>query len=216
MTTDRVRVEACVTTVLEARTAVVAGAHRVELCRELETGGLTPGLDLLVRVRSAVAVPVFAMVRPVGGPFLVGAAGAERMLRDASACVEAGADGLVAGALDGDDEVDAGLMRELVAVAAGRPVTFHRAFDQTPHPLRALERLVNLGVARILTSGGPESAWAGRHGLRDLVRASGGRVSVVAGGSVRADHVARLIDETGVGEVHARAEAVPDLVRALG
>ena len=65
-----VLVEACVTTVEEAVACAAAGAHRLELCRELEVGGLTPDLAVLEQVKSAVEVPVFAMARPRGGPFV--------------------------------------------------------------------------------------------------------------------------------------------------
>ena len=210
-----VRVEGCVTTVAEAEAAVAAGADRIELCRDLETGGLTPRPDVLARVRTTVSVPVFTMVRPVAGPFTVNADTRTRMLHDASRCLEAGADGLVVGALRADGEVDAGLVREIVARAEGRSVTFHRAFDEAPDLLRALEQVADLGVVRVLTAGGTGTAWAGRGVLRSLVQASRGRVTIVAGGGVRADHARRLIEATGVREVHARASAVAELVTAV-
>ncbi|HSG49249.1 MAG TPA: copper homeostasis protein CutC, partial [Longimicrobiales bacterium] len=68
--------EACVTSAEEAVAAVRGGARRLELCRRLEVGGLTPGTDQLHTVGEALAAaglhgtPVFCMVRPVPGPFV--------------------------------------------------------------------------------------------------------------------------------------------------
>jgi len=44
--------------------------QRIELCAELRLGGLTPGEDLMPRVRELVRVPVFAMIRPRAGDFV--------------------------------------------------------------------------------------------------------------------------------------------------
>ena len=66
-TTDGILVEACVTSLDEAVSSVGAGAHRLELCRDLDVGGLTPGLDLLAAVKASVAVPIFCMARPRAG-----------------------------------------------------------------------------------------------------------------------------------------------------
>ena len=60
----QVLVEVAVDSVAGARAAAAAGAQRLELCAALELGGLTPSLGLLEQVRAAVALPVFAMVRP--------------------------------------------------------------------------------------------------------------------------------------------------------
>ena len=32
-------------------------------------------------------------------------------------------------------------------------ITFHRAFDMTPEPFKALEEIIDLGIDRILTAG---------------------------------------------------------------
>jgi len=50
------------------------------------------------------------------------------------------------------------------------PVTFHRAFDLVDDPREALQRLCNLGVERILTSGQAKSALEGREVIAELER----------------------------------------------
>lgn len=207
-------VEACVTSLSESTEAVRAGAQRLELCSRLETGGLTPPDDLVHAVRANVRIPLFVMIRPRAGTFHATAPDVMAMQRQIAELGRAGADGFVLGVLDRAGNIDAGTLRDLVSAAGRAPVTFHRAFDEVRAPVQALESLVEAGVARILTAGGAETAWAGRSVLRELVRTSQGRITIMAGGAVREDHVEQLIHETGVSEVHARASAIPGVVSA--
>jgi copper homeostasis protein len=210
-----VLVEACVTTVEEAEASVAAGAHRLELCRDLAVGGLTPGAELLAAVTAAVEVPVFAMARPRSGSFVFDAGEVETTVREIEGLLRGGAAGIVVGALHPSGGIDVDAMRRLVAAAGPRPVTFHRAFDELEDPVAAMGALADLKVTRVLTSGGAKRALDAVPRLTELVRRGAGRVGVLAGGGVRGDHVADLVARTGVREVHARAEAIPGLLRAL-
>jgi len=210
-----VLVEGCVTSVAEAVACERAGADRLELCENLDVGGLTPAPGLVREVCAAVSVPVFAMVRPRAGDYVYTRLELDRMVSDAAALVALGVRGLVTGALDGDGQVDRRAMRALVNAAPATPVTFHRAFDDAPDPDAALDALVSTGIARVLTSGGADTAREGSMALARLVGRAEGRITVMAGGRVRGDHAAALVRATGVTELHARADAIPDLARAL-
>ena len=211
----QVLVEGCVTTVEEAVRCVAAGAARLELCSNLEVGGLTPSPDLVADVCGAVRVPVFTMVRPRPGDYVHGPSECARMVADIGVMRSAGAAGIVAGVLLPDGRVDAEATRRLVRAAKPLPVTFHRAFDSAPDPYEALEALVETGVTRILTSGGPGAAVDGADVLAGLLGRAAGRLVIMPGGRVRAGSVIDLVRRTGAVEVHARAAAVPEIVRVL-
>lgn len=220
-TTDGILVEACVTSLEAAVASVDAGARRLELCRDLDVGGLTPGLDLLAAVKASVAVPVFCMARPRAGGFVYSAEEVDATLQDVGELAEAGADGIVIGFLRPDGWVDVAATARAVVAAGELPVTFHKAFDDAQDLTEALETLGGAGVSRVLTSGGPGAARENADVLARLVeRASAGwsagsGVEVLIGGRVRADHVRHLVAYTGAREVHARASAVPGVCRAL-
>ena len=73
--------------------------------------------------------------------------------------------------------------------------------------MRALDVLIDAGVSRVLTSGGPGTALDGRgSALRRLVDHADGRISIMAGGKVRGENVAEIVRRSGVREVHARCE----------
>jgi copper homeostasis protein len=91
-----------------------------------------------------------------------------------------------------------------VESAAGLPVTFHRAFDRIRNLPDALEQLIEIGVARVLTSGGAPTAVDGASAIAALVAQARGRINILAGGGVREHNVRDLVAQTGVGEVHSR------------
>jgi copper homeostasis protein len=215
MPPDSVLVEACVTSVDEATACVDAGAGRVELCRALHVGGLTPGVEAVEATRSAVPGPVHVLVRPRADTFRLSPAEVDALVGEIDALVDRGVDGVVLGVLDRAGRVDRAALDALVDAAGDVPVTFHRAFDQVEAPLDAIDALARAGVRRVLTAGGAPTAWEGRETLRALVEASGDALTVLGGGRVRGDHVRRLVEATGLTEVHARASAVPGVVAGL-
>jgi copper homeostasis protein len=196
--------ESCIDSRDAARASAAGGAARVELCAELEVGGTTPAAATIARCVEAVTLPVFTMIRPRGGDFVYDATEVAAMLSDIEAAAAAGAHGLVFGALRPDGTIDADVMRRLTERARPLPVTCHKAIDRSRDPLEALEALLALGVDRVLTSGGAETAAAGTATIARMVARAGGALAVMAGGGIRAHNVGALTRATGVREVHAK------------
>lgn len=203
-------VEVAVDSVAGALSATVARAHRIELCCALGDGGLTPTPGLMQALKRSTRLPVVAMLRPRAGDFLYPAHEFEVMRADLEQLAAAGADGFAVGLLTADGDLDAPRMRELVAAAAPLPMTCHRAFDHVRDPAAVLDQLIELGFARVLTSGQCATATAGQDRIRMLVHEAQGRIEVVAGAGVRAANVQELVRRTGVPAVHLSASAFVD------
>jgi copper homeostasis protein len=201
-------VEAAVDTLQSALIAERAGARRIELCASLSDGGTTPSAGLISAVVERVSIPVFVLIRPRGGGFAYSKDDITVMRRDVEVARRGGAHGVVIGALDPDGRVDVPNMRELVRAANGLPAAFHRAFDLTPDLSDALERLIEAGVSRVLTSGAAATALEGADAIARLVDQARGRITVMAGGGVRESNVREIIGRTGVSEVHARISSL--------
>jgi copper homeostasis protein len=123
-------------------------------------------------------------------------------------------DGIVAGALTTDGDVDVGAMRCIMDAARPMAVTFHRAFDFTRDQDAALDALLELEVDRVLTSGGAPTALQGAENLARLTLRAGTDLAVMAGGSITAANVNEVVRRSGVREVHLRAaERVPSAMR---
>ena len=102
-------VEVAVDSLPAATLAVSAGAGRLELCSGLGEGGSTPSLGLLEAVREAVDVPVFVLVRPRAGSFVLEHGERALIRRDLELASAAGADGFVVGALDAEGRLANGV-----------------------------------------------------------------------------------------------------------
>ena len=129
------------------------------------------------------------------------------MREDIAAARRAGAPGVVFGALTSDALIDRVAMADLIAAARPMVVGFHRAFDQIADQSAALETLIELGVAVVLTSGRAAKAIDGAARLRRLVDQAAGRIEILAGGGVTAENVRALMD-TG-GQPDRRSAASP-------
>jgi copper homeostasis protein len=194
--------EVCVESVEALERAQVGGAGRIELCSRLDFGGLSPGRDLLDEALRRARVPLHVMVRPRPGSFLWSAAEVASMEAEIAELKRMGAAGVVFGALTYGGAIDSPTVQRLLAAARPLSATFHRAFDETADLEVALDELIALGVDRVLTSGGAIDAFEGRHRLRELVRRARGRIVVMAGGGVRPENAAAILEEAGVTEVH--------------
>jgi len=197
-------VEAYVDRLETAVAAAASGADRLELCGPGE-GGLTPSPELLHGVLAAVRIPVHVMIRPRTGDFVYTDDEFAVMREGVAMAKAAGVAGVVFGITHADGTLDVARMGELVALARPVRVGIHRAFDRVPDPDVALDQVLALGIDVVLTSGHAESAEQGIPTLARLVTRAAGRTVILAGGGVRAPNVQRIIRETGVREVHARA-----------
>ncbi len=209
-----VLVEACVDAIDAAREAEQGGAGRLELCGELLQGGVTPSAGLVEAVTSKLKIPVCVLIRPRTGDFLYTDDEIDVMRRDVALSKSLGVAGVVFGSLTIDGDVDVARMTALVELARPMSVTFHRAFDFTRDREWALDTLIDLGVDRVLTSGGAPTALEGAAELSRLVHRAAERIAVMAGGSITSANVADVVRSTGVREVHVRgAEQVRSAMR---
>ena len=195
--------EVSVETAQAAVAAERGGAQRIELCAQLNVGGLTPSEKLVRLTRESVRVPIFAMIRPRPDDFVYSQEELSQMRRDIVAVQRLGMDGIVLGILTRERHVDINRTRELVIAAQPLPVTFHRAFDDVADVNAALDDVIETGAARILTSGGAASAAAGIENVARLVAAAGQRVLILPGGGINASNALHVARQSCAREIHS-------------
>lgn len=199
-------IEICAGNLQSALNAQIGGAHRIELCAALDLGGLTPSAGLIRATLQSLDIPVMVLIRPREGHFRYRAEEADQMLQDVAFCREAGAAGVVVGALDESGNLDLPLLQALKHAAGPLQVCCHRAFDYVNDPFAALEQLIALHFDRILSSGGAPDAWTGRKLLQELVAAAFGRISIMPGAGIHPGKLRLLAEATGAVEFHASAK----------
>lgn len=185
------------------------GVPRIELCAGLVEGGTTPSLGFLKLARAVYDGRIMMMIRPRAGDFVVSPAERRVMLDDIRAARDHGADGVVFGCLEPEGAIDLATTEALVAAAHGLDMTFHRAFDVSRDLSASLEALIALGIPRVLTSGGQAGVEAGFDRLVALQQQAGGRITLLAGGGLKAEHVPRLWVH-GIREFHLSARTSAD------
>lgn len=196
-------IELCAGSFEEALLAQQFRLKRIELCSALELGGLTPSAGLIKQCIRIPEAETHVMIRPRAGSFVYSKEELNIIMNDIRTSSEAGAHGVVFGILTEDHEPDFNSLRLLSveAKSLGLEITFHRAFDLTSDPLKALEQLVELQFDRILTSGQQAKAADGIGLIRELVVKAKGRMQIMAGSGIHADNV-KLFDEAQVDAIH--------------
>lgn len=205
--------EVCLDDIEGAVAAESSGADRIELCAGLIEDGTTPSIGTVLTVlRNVQRIGVQVLVRQRGGSFAFSNAEVDAMCADIEAI--RGLDtpdgvrlGFVIGALRPDRTIDRDATARMLAACGNAPVTFHKAFDSTPDLDEALDELIELGIGRVLTSGGAATALDGVDSLARLVTRSDGRIGIIAAGGIRPHNAAEIVARTGVTEVHLRAMA---------
>lgn len=183
------------------------GANRIELCANPHEGGTTPSYGMIEVARRHTSIELFPIIRPRGGDFLYSELEFRSMIADIRQCRQLGCDGVVIGMLRKDGSVDTERCAELIGNAGPMQVTFHRAFDRVKDPMAALEDIIELGCARILTSGQHPNVDLGREMLRTLVERAGDRITIMPGSGVRSSNVAELAKFTGARAFHSSARS---------
>lgn len=197
--------EICANSVASCIAAQEGGADRVELCAGIPEGGTTPSYGMIHTARESIHIGLNVIIRPRGGDFLYDNLEISQMKQDIITAIELGADGLVFGCLTPEGNVDKAKMKELMEAAGNTPVTFHRAFDHTSDPFKAMEDIIDLGCCRILTSGCRPSAYHGAENIAELVRRAQNRIIIMPGCGIREENIREIAEITGAEEFHFSA-----------
>lgn len=151
--------EIIATTLEDAILIEKCGADRIELVSALSEGGLTPSYGLIKAVIESVSLPVNVMIRPHHQGFKYSFDEIDIMIEDIKIAKILGANGVVLGVLDDNDNVDFKKLELLLEVVGDLEVTFHRAIDSCHDILEDLKKLGSrTRITRVLSSGGPGHA----------------------------------------------------------
>ncbi len=179
----------------DAVAAQRGGAHRLEIVRDLDVGGLTPSVSLVRDIMGAVTIPVRVMLRENAGYETSGEEEIQNLCSAARQFAAMRVDGLVLGFLRGR-ELDLPLTQRILQHAPSVKATFHRAFEELPDPEAAIAALKAVPqLDHILTSG------AAAH-LDRLAHLAAPELQILAGGGVTPEVIRTLLKTTAIREFH--------------
>lgn len=196
--------EVCVESFSEALAAEKRGADRIELCDNLYLGGTTPSYGTIKMAMEKLTIPAFPIIRPRGGNFRYSKEEIEIMKEDIKVCKSLGVKGVVLGVLTADNKVDFETLKELVDLASPMEVTFHKAVDELENPVEVIDRFVEIGVKRILSSGTKETALEGKDILNAMIKKADNRIIILIAGKVTSDNFEEVAAAIPSTEYHGK------------
>ena len=197
--------EVCVENLDGARTAIAAGADRIELSECLKVGGVTPSVDLLRCAMDQPAIdsiPWIALIRCRPGDFHFDEGEQRQMLDEIQMAVDAGYAGVAVGASHRGDGLNWDFLEMVANRFRGLELVVHRVFDRVPDPMTAIPKLIELGYRRILTSGGADHAIDSLDHLQQWQQCFGDRIEILPAGGIHSSNAARILERTGCMQLH--------------
>jgi len=185
-------IEICANSFESAQAAQLAGADRIELCTELSVGGLTPSHGLIEKVVSELNIQTHVLIRPRSGNFTYSKEEVDVMLRDIVFCKKLGCAGIVSGFLTSENKIDTKKTQQLIEASDGMEFTFHRAFDWVVNPLEELQKLIDLKVNRLLSSGQNPTAIEGISLLKELQKLTKDKIEIMPGGGINLENALKF------------------------
>ncbi|MCC0637188.1 MULTISPECIES: copper homeostasis protein CutC [unclassified Clostridioides] len=188
-------------TVEDAKIIEDCGADRIELVSALTEGGLTPSFGLIESVVNSVKIPVNVMIRPHAKSFVYSKEDINIMLKDINTVKKIGANGVVFGMLDKNNNIDEENLNFLLQYCDNLDVTFHRAIDES-NTIESVNLLKNYDrITNILTSGGKGSIRENIKIIKDMMLNSN-NIKILLGGGLNFNNIVEIKGVTKANNFH--------------
>lgn len=204
---NRIILEVCVDDAEGLDAAIKGGADRIELCSALAIGGLTPSIGQM-QLAAKAPIPIMVMIRPRAGSFVWSEDELQIMEAEIAATRELGLAGVVIGANLPDGRLDKIALQRLVKAADGLEIALHHSIDLTPDTAEAVQMAAELGINRILSSGGALKAVSGLERLAEMQSAAQDKITIMPGSGVNIETVTAITNALpDLSEIHASCSA---------
>ena len=194
-------IECCANSITSALIGIKAGANRIELCADLQNGGITPKYSDIEKLRNLTNINLHVLILPIANKFIYSKEDLKKIIKDIEFCKKIGVEGVVIGAINEDRSIDITKTKKMVDVARPMKVTFHRAFDTCLDLENNLEDIIKTGCDYLLTSGQYSDVNKGLKNIAQLIKISKKRITILAGGGVNHKNIHELY-EAGVRQFH--------------
>ena len=181
-------IELCVSTLEAITLAKDLKIDRVEVCQNLESGGLTPSTTL-VRNALNLGLKTHVLIRPRVGGFVYSDSELELIRQEISYFKKLGVHGVVIGALMPDHRINNEFIKSIRQEFPKLDITFHKAFDDTPDWKSSIDVLVDAGINRILSSGWETHVIKGMSTLKLMFEYAQGRIEILPGGGLNENNI---------------------------
>ena len=195
------KIELCVASIEALQIVKDLSIDRIELCQNLEQGGMTPSHGL-IELALLNEIETHVLIRPRAAGFTYSEDEIQLMLNDIKDCRELGVKGVVIGALNINKTIDRDAMLRMKDVAKDLEITCHRAFDDSFDWKNSMDVLIEAGVNRILSSGLSSSVELGLPILAEMMKYAKSRIEIMVGGGVNLGNIQRILLDVQPDAIH--------------
>jgi copper homeostasis protein len=197
------KIELCVASVEALLAAKSLGVDRIELCVNLEQGGLTPSLGFVQKAKD-LGIETHVLIRPRSGGFVYNEHEIEIILADVLEFQRLNVDGLVLGMLTDTMRLNRPVL-ERIRSNFNKSLTFHRAFDDLVEWKQELQWLADTGYNRVLSSGLSTTIAHGIPVLASMKQEAKGRIEIMPGGGINLANLPQIMEHVLPDAVHFSA-----------
>ena len=198
-------IEICCSSVSSVKNAINYGANRIELCQDLLNDGITPSKRLLNSAIKISTKPINVLIRPRIGDFFYNSEEIKLIEYEIKKIKSLPINGIVIGILNRENDLPINVLKKLVQIIKPLDLTFHRAFDIVNNPIKSMNKLIEIGFDRILTSGQSDTAEKGLKMLLELKEKANGKISIMPGGGINENNC-HIFLNNGFNEIHLSAK----------
>ena len=198
-------IEICCSSVSSVKNAINYGANRIELCQDLRNDGITPSKRLLNSAIKISTKPINVLIRPRIGDFFYNSEEIKLIEYEIKQIKSLPINGIVIGILNRENDLPINVLKKLVQIIKPLDLTFHRAFDIVNNPIKSMNKLIEIGFDRILTSGQSDTAEKGLKMLLELKEKANGKISIMPGGGINENNC-HIFLNNGFNEIHLSAK----------
>ena len=198
-------IEICCSSISSVKNAINYGANRIELCQDLRNDGITPSKRLLNSAIKISTKPINVLIRPRIGDFFYNSEEIKLIEYEIKQIKSLPINGIVIGILNRENDLPINVLKKLAQIIKPLDLTFHRAFDIVNNPIKSMNKLIEIGFDRILTSGQSDTAEKGLKMLLELKEKASGKISIMPGGGINENNC-HIFLNNGFNEIHLSAK----------
>ena len=149
--------------------------------------------------------PINVLIRPRIGDFFYSSEEIKLIEYEIKKIKSLPINGIVIGILNRENDLPINVLKKLVQIIKPLDLTFHRAFDIVNNPIKSMNKLIEIGFDRILTSGQSDTAEKGLKMLLELKEKANGKISIMPGGGINENNC-HIFLKNGFNEIHLSAK----------
>ncbi len=201
MEKNKIILEDCVSEIKELITSAQNKIDRLQLCSQLEQGGLSPDMMLVDFCINACQLDGVVLLK-LREDDSWRETDLIQYQEQINAYKSIGAKQFVFGFIK-DGKIDVQACRKIIKLLDGTQYIFHQAIDQTKDLEESIKVLIDLGFSRVITKGGQKDIMENLNTLKHLISKYQSQIEIVVAGAT-ADNRSQIQSATGAWQFHGR------------